>query len=215
MINMIELMHLIKKRQVDKPYMIQPFGSAIKYKRKELGLTLEEASEDICSISYLSKVENNRDDDAMTQVDMPSLVENLVEDAKWLNQIKLHKINTNISHGISVFGIETELKSACANLISNAIKFTPKRGTVRVATQKHGNKLHITVSDSGMGMTPETLKTLQEFNNQHSTKGTSGEVGSGVGLQLCYEFVHQHGGTLTFNSQPGQGTCATVQLPCI
>ncbi len=58
-INMIELMHLIKKRQADKPYIAQPFGSAIKYKRKELGLTLEEASEDICSISYLSKVENN------------------------------------------------------------------------------------------------------------------------------------------------------------
>lgn len=58
-INMIELMHLIKKRQSDKIYIGQPFGSAIKYKRKELGLTLEEASENICSISYLSKVENN------------------------------------------------------------------------------------------------------------------------------------------------------------
>ncbi|BCR35491.1 helix-turn-helix domain-containing protein [Mariniplasma anaerobium] len=58
-INMIELMHLIKKRQADKIYIGQPFGSAIKYKRKELGLTLEEASEDICSISYLSKVENS------------------------------------------------------------------------------------------------------------------------------------------------------------
>lgn len=57
--NMIELMHLIKKRQAEKLYIGQPFGSAIKYKRKELGLTLEEASEDICSISYLSKVENN------------------------------------------------------------------------------------------------------------------------------------------------------------
>jgi transcriptional regulator with XRE-family HTH domain len=56
---MIELMHLIKKRQTDKVYIGQPFGSAIKYKRKELGLTLEEASEDICSISYLSKVENS------------------------------------------------------------------------------------------------------------------------------------------------------------
>lgn len=58
-INMIELMHLINKRQADKIYIGQPFGSAIKYKRKELGLTLEEASEDICSISYLSKVENS------------------------------------------------------------------------------------------------------------------------------------------------------------
>jgi HTH-type transcriptional regulator, quorum sensing regulator NprR len=58
-INMIELLHLIKKRQLDRKYIGQPFGSAIKYKRKELGLTLEEASEDICSISYLSKVENN------------------------------------------------------------------------------------------------------------------------------------------------------------
>ncbi len=54
-----ELIQLIKKRQADKLYISQPFGSAIRYKRKELNMTLEEACEDISCISYLSKVENN------------------------------------------------------------------------------------------------------------------------------------------------------------
>lgn len=58
-INMIELKHLVQKRQSEKKYIGLPFGSAIRFKRKELNLTLEEACEGICSLSYLSKVENN------------------------------------------------------------------------------------------------------------------------------------------------------------
>ena len=58
-INMTELNHLIKKRQSNNKYIGLPFGSAIKYKREELKMTLEEASADICSLSYLSKLENN------------------------------------------------------------------------------------------------------------------------------------------------------------
>jgi HTH-type transcriptional regulator, quorum sensing regulator NprR len=58
-INFLELMNHIRKRQVDKAYVGMPFGSAIRYKRKELNMTLEEVCEGICSLSYLSKVENN------------------------------------------------------------------------------------------------------------------------------------------------------------
>lgn len=58
-INMTELNHLIRKRQSNNKYVGLPFGSAIKYKREELKMTLEEACADICSISYLSKLENN------------------------------------------------------------------------------------------------------------------------------------------------------------
>jgi|GEM_PF-2328437 len=58
-INMIELTHLIKKRQDNNKYIGMPFGSAIRYKREQMNMTLEEASADICSLSYLSKLENN------------------------------------------------------------------------------------------------------------------------------------------------------------
>ena len=58
-INMIELTHLIKKRQENNKYVGMPFGSAVKYKREEMNMTLEEASAGICSLSYLSKLENN------------------------------------------------------------------------------------------------------------------------------------------------------------
>lgn len=56
---MFDLLNLITKRQTNKDYVSIPFGSAIRFKRKELCMTLEEACEDICSLSYLSKVENN------------------------------------------------------------------------------------------------------------------------------------------------------------
>jgi signal transduction histidine kinase len=106
------------------------------------------------------------------------------------------------------------LLTVVRNLVSNALKFTPKGGKVTLATQRKAGAVQLSVSDTGLGMTPETLKKLLQFNGHHSTKGTNGEVGSGVGLQLCYEFIHQHGGTLHFNSQAGQGTTATIELPC-
>lgn len=59
MINMIYFSKQIKKRRLEKPYESKPIGSAIKVKRKELKMTLEESAEGICSISYLSKLENN------------------------------------------------------------------------------------------------------------------------------------------------------------
>lgn len=156
----------------------------------------------------LNKYEN-------TKLDLNTLVNDNMAIFKSSAALKSIAFEFNPGQQCHLMGNADTLLTVVRNLISNAIKFTPKGGTVRVATQKHGNMLHITVKDDGIGMTPETLKTLLQFNQHHSSKGTNGEVGSGVGLQLCYEFVRQHGGTLRFESQAGQGTIATVQLPCM
>lgn len=154
----------------------------------------------------LSKVENNRDDDAMTQVDMPSLVENLVEDAKWLNQIKLHKINTNISHGISVFGIETELKSACANLISNAIAYTPPRGVIDINWQKNGDKMIFSVKDNGYGIKSEQLNRLTERFYRIDKSRSRDTGGSGLGLAIVKHVLLHHKAELVITSKWGEGS---------
>ena len=102
----------------------------------------------------LSKVENNSDDDKLP-VDMPQVLRTLVEDASWLNQDKQHQIKLNITTSVGVLGFETELKSACANLLSNAIAYTPENGVIEVNWQRVGNKVKFSVKDNGDGIKPE------------------------------------------------------------
>jgi two-component system phosphate regulon sensor histidine kinase PhoR len=78
----------------------------------------------------LSRVENNADEENKQLVDMPRLINTLVDDATWLNQDKQHKITAELADDLWIEGIDTELKSACVNLISNAIAYTPAHGTV-------------------------------------------------------------------------------------
>ncbi|MCY1720696.1 HAMP domain-containing sensor histidine kinase [Prolixibacteraceae bacterium Z1-6] len=149
-----------------------------------------------------------------TKLDLNALVDEST--AIFKSSAALKSIDFEFTPGrqCHLMGNADTLLTVVRNLVSNAIKFTPKGGSVTLATQKLDQVLHLTVTDTGQGMTPETLKTLLRFDEHHSTKGTNGEVGSGLGLQLCYEFVRQHKGNLSFSSQPGQGTTATIVLPC-
>lgn len=154
----------------------------------------------------LSKVENNRDDDDMKQVDMPKLVENLVEDAKWLNQTKQHEIRTNITQGVGVFGIETELKSACANLISNAIAYTPKHGVIEVSWLRNGDKVLFSVKDNGYGIKADQVNRLTERFYRIDKSRSRDTGGSGLGLAIVKHVLLHHKAELVINSKWGEGS---------
>jgi len=154
----------------------------------------------------LSKVENNRDDDDMSLVDMPILIENLVEDAKWLNQDKQHEIRTNITQDVGVYGIETELKSACANLISNAIAYTPANGIIEVSWQRDGDKLVFSVKDNGDGIKPEQLNRLTERFYRVDKSRSRDTGGSGLGLAIVKHVLLHHKAELVICSEWGEGS---------
>ena len=98
------------------------------------------------------------------------------------------------------------------NLLSNAIKYTPDNGEIRIAAQKTPLGVEMFVRDSGLGIDPEALEKI--FSNSfYTTKGTSGESGTGLGLMLCREFAIRNGGDLLIESLPGKGSLFTVKLP--
>lgn len=154
----------------------------------------------------LSKVENNRGDDDMKQVDMPSLVENLVEDARWLNQGKQHELRTEIMQGVGVFGIETELKSACANLISNAIAYTPTNGIIDVSWKYNGDKVIFSVKDNGDGIKADQLNRLTERFYRVDKSRSRDTGGSGLGLAIVKHVLLHHKAELVITSEWGQGS---------
>jgi len=98
------------------------------------------------------------------------------------------------------------------NLLSNAIKYTPESGRIKMAAQKKPVGVELFIQDSGLGIEPEALEKIKK-NSFYSTKGTSGESGTGLGLMLCREFADRNGGELLIESQPGKGSVFTVKLP--
>jgi len=99
------------------------------------------------------------------------------------------------------------------NLISNAIKFTQNGGTVTVTSSQNKDRVEMRISDSGVGIPKDKLATLFTLGEKKSTKGTNGETGTGLGLQLCKELIEKQGGEISVESEPGKGSVFMFSLP--
>ncbi|MBU1114285.1 MAG: CHASE domain-containing protein [Bacteroidetes bacterium] len=135
---------------------------------------------------------------------------NLLSATAKTKQIELlNKIENNIS----IFADDDMLHSILRNLISNSIKFTHIGGTISVSSKLVGENILITVSDNGIGMKPNEMENIFRIGNKHTTIGTSGEKGTGLGLALVNEMVDMHGGTINIESEIGKGSDFIVTLP--
>ena len=80
-------------------------------------------------------------------------------------------------------------------------------------SQAKNGMVYITVADTGVGMSPEIVSKLFRIEESFSTKGTNQEVGTGLGLIVCKEFVEKNYGTIEADSKEGVGTTFTITLP--
>ncbi|HRJ31189.1 MAG TPA: tetratricopeptide repeat-containing sensor histidine kinase [Cyclobacteriaceae bacterium] len=107
---------------------------------------------------------------------------------------------------------ENQLELIIRNLINNAIKFTHNGGQVVLAAHADGNTIAIEVADTGIGMDEDQVRNLFRKKEIQTTRGTQGEKGTGLGLQLCKEMVENNSGTITVTSTAGKGSVFTVRL---
>ena len=116
--------------------------------------------------------------------------------------------------GEGVFGFMDKdmLSLVLRNLISNAIKFTPEKGTIKIGVHENCTLVEVFVQDTGTGISPEALKKINS-NDFYSTKGTANESGTGLGLKLCKEFMVRNGGQLYIESKLGKGSTFSFSLP--
>jgi signal transduction histidine kinase len=105
------------------------------------------------------------------------------------------------------------LMQALLNLVSNAVKFTPKFGTVTVGSSVSSDGVVLSVTDTGIGMRPEDIPLALEPFRQIDTQYVRNYDGVGLGLALTKSLVELHGGKLELVSALGEGTKATVRLP--
>ncbi|TAL29960.1 sensor histidine kinase [Phenylobacterium sp.] len=106
------------------------------------------------------------------------------------------------------------VKQIALNLISNALKFTPRNGSVTVTVQGHGDTLELIVADTGVGIAEDDLDRLgRPFEQAGDAEQRA--AGSGLGLSLVRAFARLHGGEMSVESSVGEGTTVTVRLPVL
>lgn len=114
---------------------------------------------------------------------------------------------------LSCFADPMMVDTILRNLISNAIKFTPKDGAVNIETHKNDNFVEITIKDSGVGINKEIISKLEKKQILVSTYGTDGEKGAGLGLSLVKDFIEKNNGLMEIKSSKNTGTEIKIGLP--
>lgn len=112
-----------------------------------------------------------------------------------------------------VVGDERAIKQMLVNLLSNALKFTPSGGDVRVSAAVDGDAVRFAISDNGPGMTPAQVQVAMTPFGQVSGLVAQSERGTGLGLALANRLAELHGNPLSLDSTPGRGTRVTFRLP--
>lgn len=105
------------------------------------------------------------------------------------------------------------LKQVMLNLLSNALKFTPRGGRVAVQAVREGGRVRVSVADNGIGISEEDLARLARPFEQAESQLVKTQQGSGLGLALTKSLVELHGGRLELSSEPNVGTTASFTLP--
>ena len=107
------------------------------------------------------------------------------------------------------------LTSVIKNLISNALKFSHLNSEVTVFINQIGEDNIVIISDNGVGIPFDKQADLFSFKTNRTTRGTSGEKGTGLGLLICKEYLEKNKGTIRAQSDPGKGSTYTFTLPFI
>ena len=115
-------------------------------------------------------------------------------------------LTNSVQEGSNVYADQNMLKTILRNLVSNALKFTDRGGAVEIIDKDLEDFKEITVRDTGIGIEREDLKKLFKLDEGFTTEGTEEEMGTGLGLILCKEFVEKNGGKIWVESKVGFGS---------
>lgn len=146
-------------------------------------------------------------------VDIRLLTEETIRQLKYTAQKKKIHLGIHITKKTTVWADKHMMKTVVRNLLSNAIKYTYPGGEVQINSKDTGEWIEITVSDNGMGIPEEKAERLFREEIHESSRGTSNEKGTGLGLVLCREFVEKNGGQIRVHSRPQQGSSFSFTLP--
>ena len=161
----------------------------------------------------LSRLESRTKPIEQKKVDLTEMLSSVVQ----THQAYIHDAGLNLEFEydphVYVFGDADLLRQATANLISNAVRYTPEGGTITIMARKGDLMGQIVVKDTGIGLTPEEAKLVfQRFWRADSGRARA-TGGLGIGLSVVKEIVEQHNGWVRVEGRPNEGACFTIYIP--
>jgi signal transduction histidine kinase len=122
-------------------------------------------------------------------------------------------IETSITQNLKIFADQNILQSVIRNFLSNAVKFTPRNGSVKIDARQDSNNTVISIADNGIGMSAKMIENIFKIDLKTNRIGTEDEPSTGLGLILCKEFVEKHNGKIWIESEVNQGSTFHFSLP--
>jgi signal transduction histidine kinase len=160
----------------------------------------------------LDKMESGRMELHREQVDLNAIVSEAVDRVR--PNAPQHPLSLRLDPMLGeVSGDRDKLTQVLANLLNNAVKYSPKGGEIVVSTRVEGNTAHVVVRDHGMGIPSEALLTIFERYGRVESVATRHIQGTGLGLPIVRQIMELHGGTVWAESTVGEGSVFHITLP--
>ncbi len=168
----------------------------------------------IMDLLDLTKIESGKNIRELRNIDLADTARKAVYSVEAYAMQRKVRLNVNLPESLYFIADSNEMDSIFNNLLSNAVKYNkPDGGMVNLDLRKEGDKIIITVEDTGIGMSEEDVsKLFNEFVRIKSEK-TKGISGSGLGLSIVRKIVEEYHGNIKVKSEPDKGSIFTVELP--
>ncbi|HEX5436410.1 MAG TPA: HAMP domain-containing sensor histidine kinase [Gemmatimonadaceae bacterium] len=192
--------------------------------RTERLIALEEALQEttrmadlVDSLLTLARADEGRFDLHRERVELESLARDAFETVAILGEPAGVTVTMPTSEAATVLGDATRLRQLFLNLGINAVKYTPRGGSVEITLKRHGSSASFSVRDTGIGISAADLPHIFErFYRADRVRSRSAERGGfGLGLAIAHWIAEAHGGTISARSRLGRGSTFTVTLPVV
>lgn len=174
----------------------------------EQGRRMQNLVEDMLTLTRLESIDYPLRPE---HVDIASLLDQILREARALSAGK-HTISLQVD-GPDIDGSFDELRSAFGNLVSNAVRYTPEHGSIKLSWERTNAGSQFAVQDTGIGIRADHISRLTERFYRVDKSRSRETQGTGLGLAIVKHVLLRHGASLAISSQPGQGSTFTVRFP--
>ena len=165
------------------------------------------------AILKLSRLENRSNPMKKEVLDVGDLISGIIATHEAYVADSGLKLIYEVERGVRVRGDSDMIRQATANLISNAVRYTPEGGTITVSVSSHEGMCAIAVRDTGIGLSPDEAKMVFSRFWRADAGRTRESGGLGIGLSVVKEIVDRHNGYVDVEGEKGVGACFTINLP--
>jgi PAS domain S-box-containing protein len=160
-----------------------------------------------------SRLQTGKINPVPEMIDLSLLTVENISVLKSMADSKHIKLYSSIQYNTRVYADANMVRTVIRNLVSNAIKFTPPGGEVRIVAIENNQMVEFCVADNGVGISNDRKNVLFHIEEKISTQGTANETGTGLGLLLCKEMIERQGGHIWVESEEGKGSRFYFNLP--